>query len=105
MAGGIRFGGPGDIPSLSEDDDRYMNFDMIVLSFVSLLCHFSILGCFCLFSDAEDQASPSRELTVSPCRVALPLAMGAPPQPEVAPTAPAASQEKAVVMPDVAASS
>ena len=56
-------------------------------------------------SDAEDLASPPRELTVSPYRVASPSAMGAPPQPEVAPTAPAASLGQAAVMTDVAASS
>ena len=103
-AGGIRFGGPGDIPSLSEDDDRYMNFDMIVLS-LYLFFAISQFWVFCLCSDAEDLASPPKELTVSPCRLASPSAMRAPPQPEVAPTAPAASLEKAVVMPNVAASS
>ena len=45
------------------------------------------------------------ELTVSPHRVASPSEMPVPPQPEVPPTAPAASLEKAVVIPDVAVSS
>ena len=47
-AGGIRFGGAGDIPSLSEDDDRYMNFDMIILSlclFFAISYIWSIFAC------------------------------------------------------------
>ena len=103
-AGGIRFGGPGDIPSLSEDDDRYVNFDMRVLS-LYLFFAISQFWVFFLCSDAEDLASPPRALTVSPGRVASPLAIDAPLQLEVALTAPATSVEKAVVMPDVTASS
>ena len=56
-------------------------------------------------SDAEDLASPPRALTVSPGRVTTPPTVDATLQPEVAPTAPAASVEKVVVMPDVIASS
>ena len=67
-------------------------------------CNFSVLD-VCLCSDAEDLGSPPRALTVSPDRVATPPAEDATLQPEVAPTAPAASMEKVVVMPDVTASS
>ena len=56
-------------------------------------------------SEAEDLASPPRELTVSPGRVATPPTVDTPLQLEVAPIVPAASMEKAVAMPDAAASS
>ena len=59
---------------------------------------------FCLCSEEEDLASPPRALTASPGRVATPLAVDTTLQPEVAPTVPVASTEKAVVMPDAAAS-
>ena len=60
---------------------------------------------FCLCNEAEDLASPPRALTVSPSRVATPPALDTPLQPKVATTAPVTSTEKAVVMPDAAASS
>ena len=61
---------------------------------------------FCFVcSDAEGLASPPRELAVSPHRVASPLAMDTPPQPEAPSTGAVASPEKAMVTPDVAATS
>ena len=38
-AGGIRFGGPGDFPSLSEDEDK---FDWIAISFMPFSCNFCL---------------------------------------------------------------
>ena len=57
------------------------------------------------YSDAGDITSPRREVAASPARVASPMRAPTPPQPEATPTTPAPSLDKAVTIPDPAASS
>ena len=104
-AGGIRFGGTGEIPLLSEDDDRYGCFDTCFCAFFSVTFLRITVSWFSLCSEPADLASPPRACTASPNRVATPPASDTLLQPKAATTAPATSKEKAVVLPDAAASS
>ena len=71
-----------------------------------LLCNLSGTPDFCsAYSDAGDVTSPRREVAASPARVASPMRAPTPPQPELTPTTPAPSLDKAVAIPDPAASS
>ena len=71
-----------------------------------LLCTLSSTPDFCsAYSDAGDVTSPRREVATSPARVASPMRAPTPPQPELTPTTPAPSLDKAVAIPDPAASS
>ena len=68
--------------------------------------HLSSTPDFCSsYSDAGDVTSPRREVAASPARVASPMRAPTPPQPELTPTTPAPSLDKAVAIPDPAASS
>ena len=57
------------------------------------------------YSDAGDVTSPRRDAASSPARVVSPMRAPTPPPPEVTPTTPAPSLDKAVAIPDHAASS
>ena len=72
----------------------------------ALLCTLSSTPDFCsIYSDAGDVTSPRREAAASPARVASPMRMPTPPRPESVPPTPAPPLDKAVTMPDPAASS
>ena len=101
----IVFGGPGSIPSLSDDEERYV-FVLFELFLIALLVFCRVCPDFCLtYSDAGDVTSPRREAAASPARVASPMRAPTPPRPELTPTTPAPPLDKAVAIPDPAASS
>ena len=101
----IVFGGPGSIPSLSDDEERYVlglssSFPLYCLSFCRVCPNFCLIC-----SDAGDVTSPRHEAAASPARTASPMRAPTPPRPELTPTTPVPSLDKAVAIPDPAASS
>ena len=104
-SGDTVFGGPGSIPSLSDDEERYalLLFESF-LTVLLFLCRVCLIFCFTC-SDAGDVTSPRHEAAASPARVASPVNAPTPPQPETTPTTPAPSVDKVVAAPDLAASS
>ena len=82
----------------------YLYFSSCFLFALLELC--GLCPDFCpAYSDAGDITSPRREVATSPARVASPMHEPTPPRPEVTPTTPAPSLDKAVTIPDHAASS
>ena len=98
-AGGIRFGGPGDFPSLSEDDDK---FDWTALCFFAFQLQLFVYDSLCFFlcsDEAEDLATSPRARAASPNRVATPPVSNTLLQPEATMTTLVTPKEKTVVMP------
>ena len=104
-SGDIVFGGPGSIPSLSDDEERYvLLFFELFLTALLFLWRVCLIVCFHL-QQCRGRYQSSTRGCCSPARVASPVNAPTPPQPEATPTTPAPSMEKAVAAPDLAASS